>query len=109
GMTLSGGQAQRISIARALYRDPPVIFLDEATSALDAESEQTIKRNMDLLSKGRTTFIVTHRLASIRDADLIVVLDAGHVIETGDHEALLANDGLYAHLFHQQYANAPSV
>ncbi len=109
GMTLSGGQAQRISIARALYRDPPVIFFDEATSALDAESEQTIKRNMDTLSKGRTTFIVTHRLASIRDADLIVVLDAGRVIETGDHATLLANDGLYAHLFHQQYANAPSV
>ncbi len=109
GITLSGGQAQRISIARALYRDPPVIFLDEATSALDAESEQTIQRNMKVVSKGRTTFVVTHRLASIRDVELIVVLDAGRVVETGDHQTLLASDGLYAHLFRQQYADTVSA
>lgn len=109
GMTLSGGQSQRISIARALYRDPPVVFFDEATSSLDAESEQTIKRNLDQMAKGRTTFIVTHRLGSIRDADLIIVLDAGLIVETGDHESLLHNDGLYAHLYHQQYATVANI
>lgn len=109
GLTLSGGQAQRISIARALYRDPPIVFFDEATSALDSESEQTIKRNLDQLSRGRTAFVVTHRLASIRDADLIVVLEAGKVVETGDHASLLNNGGLYAHLYRQQYSEAPSV
>jgi ABC-type bacteriocin/lantibiotic exporter with double-glycine peptidase domain/CRP-like cAMP-binding protein len=109
GLQLSGGQAQRISIARALYRDPPVVFFDEATSALDAESEQTIKRNLDQLSKGRTAFFVTHRLASIRDADLIVVLEAGRIVETGTHENLLNNAGLYAHLYQQQYVEVPSI
>jgi ABC-type bacteriocin/lantibiotic exporter with double-glycine peptidase domain/CRP-like cAMP-binding protein len=109
GLQLSGGQAQRVSIARALYRDPPVVFFDEATSALDAESEQTIKRNLDQLSKGRTAFFVTHRLASIRDAHLIVVLEAGRIVEMGDHETLLHNGGLYAHLYQQQYTEVPSV
>jgi ABC-type bacteriocin/lantibiotic exporter with double-glycine peptidase domain/CRP-like cAMP-binding protein len=109
GLQLSGGQAQRISIARALYRNPPVVFFDEATSALDAESEQTIKRNLNQLSKGRTAFFVTHRLASIRDADLIAVLEAGRIVETGTHDVLLNNGGLYAHLFNQQYLEVPSV
>jgi ATP-binding cassette subfamily B protein len=103
GLKLSGGQAQRIAIARALYRSPPVVFFDEATSALDAESEQTIKQNLDQLARGRTVFIVTHRLTSIRDVDLIVVLDGGRVVETGTHDALLNAAGLYAHLFRQQF------
>jgi ABC-type bacteriocin/lantibiotic exporter with double-glycine peptidase domain len=103
GLKLSGGQAQRIAIARALYRSPPVVFFDEATSALDAESEQTIKQNLDQLARGRTAFIVTHRLTSIRDVDLIVVLDGGRVVETGTHDALLNSAGLYAHLYRQQF------
>jgi ATP-binding cassette subfamily B protein len=103
GLKLSGGQAQRIAIARALYRSPPVVFFDEATSALDAESEQTIKQNLDQLARGRTVFIVTHRLTSIRDVDLIVVLDGGRVVETGTHDALLNAAGLYAHLYRQQF------
>ena len=103
GLKLSGGQAQRIAIARALYRNPSVVFLDEATSALDAEAEQTIKQNLDQLARGRTAFIVTHRLTSIRDVDLIVVLDGGCVVETGTHDTLLNAAGLYAHLYRQQF------
>jgi ABC-type bacteriocin/lantibiotic exporter with double-glycine peptidase domain/CRP-like cAMP-binding protein len=103
GLKLSGGQAQRIAIARALYRYPPVVFFDEATSALDSEAEQAIKQNLDQLSRGRTAFIVTHRLTSIRDVDLIVVLDAGSVVETGTHDALVNAGGLYAHLYSQQF------
>jgi ATP-binding cassette subfamily B protein len=103
GLKLSGGQAQRIAIARALYRHPPVVFLDEATSALDSEAERAIKQNLDQLSRGRTAFIVTHRLTSIRDVDLIVVLDAGSVVETGTHDALVNAGGLYAHLYSQQF------
>jgi ATP-binding cassette subfamily B protein len=105
GLKLSGGEAQRIAIARALYRSPSVVFLDEATSALDAETEQTIKQNLDLLARGRTAFIVTHRLTSIRDVDLIVVLDGGCVVESGTHDALLDASGLYAHLYRQQFVD----
>jgi ATP-binding cassette subfamily B protein len=105
GLKLSGGQAQRVAIARALYRNPSVVFLDEATSALDAEAEQTIKKNLDQLARGRTAFIVTHRLTSVRDVDLIVVLDGGCVVESGTHEALLNAAGLYAHLYRQQFVD----
>jgi ABC-type bacteriocin/lantibiotic exporter with double-glycine peptidase domain/CRP-like cAMP-binding protein len=104
GMHLSGGQAQRISIARALYQRPPVLILDEATSALDSESERIVKQNLDRMLEGRTAIIVAHRLSTIRDADMILVLEAGRLVESGNHEQLMANEGLYYYLISQQLA-----
>jgi ATP-binding cassette subfamily B protein len=104
GLTLSGGQAQRIAIARAVYRRPPVLLLDEATSALDVETERNVKENLDRLLEGRTAFIVAHRLSTIRDCDVIVVIEDGAIAEQGSHEALMRRDGLYAHLYAQQAA-----
>jgi len=100
---LSGGERQRISIARAMLRDAPVLLLDEPTSALDAESEAVIKKALAKLSKGRTTLVIAHRLATIRDADMIVVLDQGRIVETGTHDELLAESGIYAELFKLQF------
>ena len=102
GMRLSGGQAQRIAIARALYHRPPVLIFDEATSALDTESERTVKRNLDRMLEGRTAFIVAHRLSTIRDADVILVLERGRLVEHGTHEQLMARAGLYSYLIGQQ-------
>jgi len=96
---LSGGQRQRLAIARALYKDAPVLILDEATSALDNESERHVQQALQTLQKGRTTLIIAHRLSTVEHADRIIVLDKGEVIETGTHAALLAQDGMYAHLF----------
>ncbi|MBR1793591.1 MAG: ABC transporter ATP-binding protein [Bacteroidales bacterium] len=102
GTMLSGGQRQRLSIARALLKDPPILILDEATSALDAESEYLVQQALDSLKEGRTTLIIAHRLATIQNADEIVVLDKGQIVERGTHESLLAAGGLYKHLVEMQ-------
>jgi ATP-binding cassette, subfamily B, bacterial MsbA len=104
GPALSGGERQRLSIARAILRDAPVLLLDEPTSALDAESEASIREALKDLQKGRTTLIIAHRLATILDADKIIVIDAGQVAETGTHADLLARGGLYAELYRLQFA-----
>ncbi len=104
GIRLSGGQTQRVAIARSIYYDAAVLLLDEAMSGLDTEAEQAVSANMRRLLDGRTAFIVAHRLTTVRDSDLIVVLDEGHVAEMGTHEELFAADGLYFHLYAPQAA-----
>jgi ATP-binding cassette subfamily B protein len=99
GVKLSGGQRQRIAIARAVLRDPAILVLDEATSDVDTETEMFIQRSLDSLTRDRTTFAIAHRLSTIKDADQIVVVEDGHVVERGTHEELLADGGLYAHLW----------
>ncbi|MCX7644352.1 MAG: ABC transporter ATP-binding protein/permease [Rhodobacteraceae bacterium] len=103
GSNLSGGQRQRVAIARALLRDTPILLLDEATSALDAASEAVVQAALERLSRGRTTLVIAHRLATIRGADKIVVLDRGRVVDEGRHEELIARGGLYAELCRLQF------
>ena len=98
GVKLSGGERQRIAVARAMLRNPRVLILDEATAALDTESEQMVQLALANLMKGRTTFVVAHRLSTIRQADRIVVLNQGKIVEIGGHEALLCQDGVYTQL-----------
>lgn len=109
GVMLSGGQRQRLAIARALLKDAPILVLDEATSALDSESEQHIQQALNGLMKGRTTFVIAHRLSTIENADLILVMDKGRIVERGTHQQLLALQGHYAALHRIQFSDLPEV
>ncbi|MFM8339582.1 MAG: ATP-binding cassette domain-containing protein, partial [Fluviibacter sp.] len=99
GLKLSGGEKQRVAIARALLKNPPILVFDEATSALDSKTEKAIQASMDVAARGRTTLIIAHRLSTVMNADEIIVLDAGRIVERGKHTALLAANGLYAQMW----------
>ncbi len=103
GAWLSGGQRQRLAIARALIKNAPILILDEATSALDNESERQVQASLETLMKGRTTFVIAHRLSTVQNADRIMVLDRGRIVEQGSHDVLLKNGGLYASLYNMQF------
>jgi ATP-binding cassette subfamily B protein len=103
GARLSGGQRQRLAIARALLRDAPILLLDEATSALDAESERLVQDALDRLMQDRTTLVIAHRLATVRAAQRIIVMDEGRIVETGTHGELVTKGGLYARLASLQF------
>ena len=110
GLKLSGGEKQRVGIARTLLKNPPILLLDEATSALDTETEMEIQAELKAMGQGRTVITIAHRLSTIADADLIVVLENGVIVEQGRHDALLAQDGRYAHLWNRQSEEeAPAV
>jgi ATP-binding cassette subfamily B protein len=102
GVTLSGGQRQRVAIARALLLDPRILILDDSTSNVDTETERLIQRALDRLMEGRTTFVIAHRLSTVRRADLILVMDRGRIVERGTHRELLAQDGLYREIYELQ-------
>ncbi|MDA1309443.1 MAG: lipid A export permease/ATP-binding protein MsbA [Proteobacteria bacterium] len=106
GVKLSGGQRQRIAIARAMLKDAPILLLDEATSSLDTESERVVQNALAKLMRGRTTIVIAHRLSTIQSADMIHVVDAGRIVESGRHQELLARGGIYANLHQLQFSNA---
>jgi subfamily B ATP-binding cassette protein MsbA len=109
GLLLSGGQRQRIAIARALLKDAPILILDEATSALDVAAERHIQQALEELMRNRTTLVIAHRLSTVENADRIVVLDRGRVVETGTHASLLAAEGAYANLYRLQFREAEDL
>jgi ATP-binding cassette subfamily B protein len=109
GVTLSGGQRQRIAIARAILRDAPILLLDEATSALDAESELLVQQALEGLMRGRTTLVIAHRLATVLEADRILVMDQGRIVEEGTHASLVKKNGLYARLAKMQFETGASA
>ena len=104
GIMLSGGQKQRIAIARAILRNAPILLLDEATSSLDSESEFSIRRAVENLSKNRTTLIIAHRMSTVKKADKIIVLDEGKIVAIGTHSSLVKENGLYAKLAKLQFS-----
>jgi ATP-binding cassette subfamily B protein len=106
GVTLSGGQRQRIAIARAILRDAPILLLDEATSALDAESERFVQDALEDLKRGRTTLVIAHRLATVQNADRILVMEQGRIVQQGSHAELVKQGGLYGRLAHLQFDGA---
>ncbi len=108
GMTLSGGQRQRVAIARAILKDAPILLLDEATSSLDSQSERLVQQALERLMQGRTTIVIAHRLATVRGADRILVVDGGRVVASGRHEELVAQGGLYADLARMQLSGGPA-
>jgi subfamily B ATP-binding cassette protein MsbA len=108
GARLSVGQRQRLTIARALLKNPPILILDEATSALDSESEKLVQEALDVLMANRTSLVIAHRLATVRRADRILVMDKGKVVETGTHRELIERDGLYARFHALQMQDAPA-
>jgi subfamily B ATP-binding cassette protein MsbA len=104
GAKLSGGERQRLCIARAILKDAPILILDEATSALDLEAEREVQKALENLMRGRTTFVIAHRLSTIKNADRIIVIKEGRIVEEGSHEQLLALNGEYAHLYQMQFS-----